>query len=152
MFGNALKKKRRNKWLEEEKRRLIALREEWKKEQRVKRKKAQLALKEPIKLPKLIQNERVKVLKFANVAVEAIKVMESLRQKLDLVKKNEYDYSQDKEVVKYANKLESQQKKEHRKEEARQKKLEALAAEEALKPKLTEEEIAEIEKFIFFAA
>ena len=134
------------KWLEEEKRRLIALREEWKKEQRVKRKKAQLALKEPIKLPKLIQNERVKVLKFANVAVEAIKVMESLRQKLDLVKKNEYDYSQDKEVVKYANKLESQQKKEHRKEEARQKKLEALAAEEALKPKLTEEEIAEIER------
>ena len=103
-------------------------------------------MKEPIKLPKLIQNERVKVLKFANVAVEAIKVMESLRQKLDLVKKNEYDYSQDKEVVKYANKLESQQKKEHRKEEARQKKLEALAAEEALKPKLTEEEIAEIER------
>ena len=49
--------------------------------------------------------------------------MESLRQKLDLVKKNEYDYSQDKEVVKYANKLESQQKKEHRKEEARQKKI-----------------------------
>ena len=48
--------------------------------------------------------------------------------------------------MKYANKLESQQKKEHRKEEARQKKLEALAAEEALKPKLTEEEIAEIER------
>jgi len=134
------------KWIEEEKRRLNVLREEWKKEQRIKRKKAQAALKEPIKLPKLIQNERAKVLKFANVAVEAIQVMESLRQKLDLVKKNEYDYSQDKEAVKYVNKLENDEKKERRKEEARQKKLEALAAEEARKPKLTEEEIAEIER------
>ena len=75
--------------------------------------------------------------------MEAIKVMESLRQKLDLVRKNEYDYSQDKEAMRYANRLESSQK---RKEEARQKKMEALAAKEAMKPKLTEEEIAAIER------
>ena len=109
------------------------------KEQRAKRKKANLTLKEPIKLPKSIKNERVNVLKYANIAVEAIQVMESLRQKLDLVRKNEYDYSQDKEAMRYANRLESSQK---RKEEARQKKLEALAAKEAMKPKLTEEETA----------
>ncbi len=130
------------KWLEEERKRLDALREKWKKEQRAKRKKANLTLKEPIKLPKSIKNERVNVLKYANIAVEAIQVMESLRQKLDLVRKNEYDYSQDKEAMRYANRLESSQK---RKEEARQKKLEALAAKEAMKPKLTEEEIAAME-------
>ena len=127
------------KWLEEERKRLDAL-EKWKKEQQ--RKKSQFDVERTDQVTQIHQKRTSQRLKYANIAVEAIQVMESLRQKLDLVRKSEYDYSQDKEAMRYANRLESSQK---RKEEARQKKLEALAAKEAMKPKLTEEEIAAME-------
>ena len=115
--------------IEEKKKEIDLLREEWRKEQRIKKKKFQLTTFGPIKLSKELDRERRKVLKYANIALEEIKYLASLSKKLDSIRKNEYDYSEDVDALDYME-VETSKR---------------LKVEQAL-PKLTEEEIKKREE------